>query len=745
MFRRLTTITLIVITAGGSLSGRLAHSETVSLRIPRVSRAPRPDDFLTGRGREAEARVTDFRQYEPGDGVPASQKTTAYLSYDDKNLYVVFDCKDDPGKIRARMAKREDIESDDKVVVNLDTFHDRQHCYSFRVNPLGIQLDGIFTEGQGSDDTFDTLWHSDGRIYDQGYIVWIAIPFRSLRFRSSESQSWGIALGRTLQRNNEMSCWPYVTQRIETFVGQFAVLEGLERISPGRNMQLVPYWAFSRAHYLDPLAEGGPAFAHDTEVRPGLDAKFVLRNALTLDVALNPDFSQVESDEPQVTVNQRFEVFFPEKRPFFLENAGFFQTPIQLFFSRRIADPQFGARITGKVGRWNLGAIAMDDRAPGEIAGETGPVVGGRAGIGIVRVQREFRNESSVGFLATSRDDTSGSNRVYSVDTRLRLNPNWALIGQLAQSDTRQSNGVRQKGPAAWAELSHNGRHLVYASRFSDRSPDFHTDLGFIPRVDIRQMEQYFRYYWRPRNSLVALFGPDVTATLNWNRQGQVQDWIADVSFGANLKGPTGMGCRRVYAFELYQGRGFRKHATDCGVTTQRFKWLEVVADLGWGPSINYYPASGSVPSLANATSATFSLRFRPNPRFRCDQSYIYSRLGARSGSSAPAPAVFNNHILRTRLNYQFTRPLSVRAIIDYNAALPNPSLVNLERTKRLTADVLVTFLLNPGTALYLGFTDRYENLFIANTDPRTLARTGMPDTSTGRQFFVKLSYLWRL
>ena len=412
-------------------------------------------------------------------------------------------------------------------------------------------------------------------------------------------------------------------------------------------------------------------------------------------------------------------------------------------------DPQFGARLTGKLGLWNLGAIAVDDRAPSQIAPPFDLVHGRRAEIGIVRIQREFENQSSAGFLVTSRNLASGSNQVYSLDTRLKLKTNWVLAGQLVHSDTRQLDGIRLTGPAYWAELSHSGRHFVYAARYSDRGPSFHSDLGLIPRVDIRQMEHFVRYYWRPKNSRVVLFGPDVTTTVNWNRQGQVQDWIVDASFGADLKGPTGMGCRRVDAFELFQGRGFRKHNTDCGVNAKWLKWLEVSMDLGWGSSVNYYPSPGSPPSLANGTSGNFSFSFRPSPRFRYGQTYIYTRLGARFSSvgliAAQASAIFNNHILRTKLNYQFTRPLSVRAIVDYNAVLPNPSLIALARTKRITADVLISYLLNPGTALYLGFTDGYENLAISETEPRTLRRTGIPDTSTGRQFFINLSYLWRL
>ena len=739
---------LLLFLAGFCLLEGEAKAEPPTLRIPRVSHPPKLDDFLNGTPREAEARVMDFRQREPGDRVPASQPTEAYLSYDDKNLYVVFVCKHDPGKVRARMAKREAIFADDVVGIALDTFHDRRRAYMFFSNPLGIQLDGIATEGQEDDYSFDTLWHSEGRLTADGFIVWMAIPFKSLRSPNAPQQTWGIALARMIPRNNESSFWPYITRRVEGFAQQMATLEGLEQVSPGRNLQFIPYGVISRARFLDQLAPGGPAFRTDTDGRAGLDAKIVLRDALTLDVALNPDFSQVESDEPQVTINQRFEVFFPEKRPFFIENAGFFQTPIKLFFSRRIIDPEYGVRLTGKVGRWAIGGIAIDDRAPGRGVPESDPLRDRRAGIGVLRVQREFAAQSTIGLLATSRDFASSSNRVFSLDTRLKLNPNWILSGQLMRSYTRELDGTRLTGPAYWAELRRDGRHLIYSGRYSDRSPDFRSQLGFVPRVDIRQTEQFVRYYWRPKNSRVVLFGPDVFTVVNWNRLGQVQDWFVDASFGADLKGPTGLGCRRVDAFELFQGSGFRKHSTDCGINTAWLKWLELTAGYGWGSGVNYFPGSGLAPFLAGSSSVEFGFILRPRPRVRFDQTYLYSRLGSRQGSTPtgipPGTNIFNNHILRSKLNYQFTRELSLRAILDYNAVLANSDLVALERTKRFAADFLLTYLLHPGTAVYVGYTDIYENLEIDPGVPTTLRRTGSPETSTGRQFFVKMSYLFR-
>lgn len=753
---------LVLIGLTGVLPGLRVAAQTPppTLRIPRVSRPPKLADFLGGDAREAEATVTDFRQRDPGDGVPVSEPTTVHLSYDNKNLYVVFVCKDEPNQVRARMAKREDAFSDDLVGVLLDTFHDRRRAYYFLSNPLGIQADAILTEGQEDDYSFDTLWHSEGRLTPDGYIVWMAIPFKSLRFSGEPVQTWGIALSRTIVRKNENSWWPLITRRVQGVVQQLANLEGLEGVSPGRNLQFIPYGQFARARFLDTVDLSNPLFRTQNDFRGGLDAKFVARDALTFDMALNPDFSQVESDEPQVTINQRFEVFFPEKRPFFIENAGFFQTPVTLFFSRRIADPQFGGRMTGKVGRWALGVLAIDDRGPGLGRLASDPLSGDRAGISVVRVEREFGQQSKIGLFVSSRDFAASSNRVFSLDTRLKLSPNWALTAQAIRSYTHNLSGTSRAGPAYWTELVFSGRHFAYAGRYNDISPNFHTDLGFVPRVDIRQTDHAAAYFWRPVHGVVTAFGPSTSALVNWNRQGQVQDWSAVVGFQVFLTGQTALQFSRGEAFELFQNLGFRKHSASIQFSTEWLKWLTFSAAYAQGTREDFFPPSPLLPFLARSRSARLGFTLRPRPRFRFDQTYFYTRLGAREGSTPtgfPSGAnIFNNHILRSKLNYQFTRELSVRAIFDYNATLANPNLVDLQTTlgsfpggpliptKRFTADFLLTYLLNPGTALYIGYTDRYDNRVLEPGMPPSLQFIRSPSTSTGRQLFIKVSYLFR-
>ena len=720
---------------------------TPTIRVPRVSRPPKIEDFLTGTPREAEVVVTDFRQMDPGDGAPVSQPTTAYLSYDEKNLYVVFVCKDDPSLIRARKAKRKDIMTDDRVTINIDTFNDHLRAYFFDANLYGIQLDGSTTQGQGDDFSFETLWYTEGRLTKDGYVVLERIPFKSLRFPNKENQAWGIVLGRYINRNNEWSLWPYVTRRkFPVWVGQFGHMEGLEGISPGRNVQLIPYGSFAKARFLETPAWTEPRWRSQTDGRVGLDAKVVLGGNFAIDMTVNPDFSQVESDEPQVTVNQRYEVFFPEKRPFFLENAGYFNTPQNLFFSRRIADPEFGVRFTGHAGRWAVGALAVDDRAPGEQVPPGDSLAGKRAMSGVFRLQRQLGREAYVGVLAATRRLSSFSNQVASLDARLPFRNNWVVSAQAVSSATQNRDHTRQAGPAYYAGLGRSGRHLQYSSSYTDRSPGFRADLAYIPRVDIRQLLHSFDYRWRPEHSKVVSYGPGFVVSHNWNRAGRMQDWEARATFNLELPKVTEFHASRSQSFELFRGIGFRKSLSRVWLSTEWWKRLALNADFSHGTGVNYYPGPGLVPFKAEATNGSLGVTVRPRPHIRIEETYLYSRLA--TGEAQPGllggASVFNNHIVRSKVNYQFTRELSLRGILDYSAVLPNPSLVSLERKKRVGYDVLLTYLLQPGTALYIGAPDVYENLYFDPMISPALGRTRSPSLSTGHQVFVKFSYLFR-
>lgn len=389
----LTCVTAALIVAPSVLAAQekfVPWRPTVTIK--RVSRAPTLEDFL---GMEPSsdlvgelAKVSGFIQRTPVEGEPSSQLTEVFMGYDDDNLYVIFVAFDDePEKVRARMTRRESIFDDDWVTVVLDTFNDQRRAFVFYCNPYGIQRDALFIEGVGEDESFDTLWYSRGERTDRGYVVLYALPFKSLRFSDKDKQTWGLHLERWIPRSNDWSLWPQASSRIARFLSQTGHIE-MENISPGRNIQLIPYAASRSFRALDPDLPEGPDFVEDfRDISVGLDAKFVIQDSLTLDATANPDFSQVESDEPQVTVNQRFEVFFPERRPFFIENAQYFETPLNLVFTRRIADPLLGARLTGKIGPWAIGALVTNDEAPGKRALPGTPLHGQSAFYGIFRVR----------------------------------------------------------------------------------------------------------------------------------------------------------------------------------------------------------------------------------------------------------------------------------------------------------------------------------------------------------------------
>jgi len=724
-----------LLTATIAVAAQQPPTSRPSVTITRAATPPRLEDFVTGERRDGV--VADaFLQREPGDLVPSTEKTEAYVSYDAGNLYVVIVCRSkDPSKIRARMNRREQIFNDDFVGVFLDTFNDRQRAYLFLVSPLGIQLDGIVTEGQNDDFSFDTIWQSHGVLTDFGYVVSIAIPFKSLRFPpASGPQTWGIAFMRGIPVNSENAFWPGISRSKTSFTGQFADLRGLQDVSPGRNIQLIPYGTFTGARFLD---RENAAYDSETDGRAGIDAKIVARDSMAIDFTLNPDFSQVESDEPQVTVNQRFEVFFPEKRPFFLENAGYFETPVNLFFSRRIVDPQLGGRVTGKVGGWAIGALAIDDRAPGQRVERDDRLHDDRTFNGVVRARREF-GDSNLGGLITTRSFGSSFNRIVSGDTRLRLNSQWFAQGQAAFAETKNIDGTHLQDAAYSANVNRNSRAFSYFADYTDIGQEFRTTLGFVPRTDIRQATSLAAYRWYPKSSRLISFGPNSFVQGTWDHAGQLQDWTVRFPFELNFKAQSGMFFRRQQSMERFTGVEFREHENLVTANTSYFRWMDVSFFTATGTRPNYYPPAGTLPTLADFWDGQIGLTFRPVSGLRLDETYIYSHLGTRT---EPARTIFDNHIVRSKMNYQFTREFSLRVILDYNAVLSDPSLVSLERTKHFAGDVLFTYLIHPGTAFYVGYTDGYDSVELGSAG---IVPINSPTTSTGRQFFVKASYLFR-
>src|SRR5215813_5279473 len=350
------------------------------IHIPRISRPPKLEEFESMHSqREDMARLSGFIEKDPIDGAQPTQQTDVYMGYDHQNLYVVWICFDkEPGKIRAHLSRRENIFDDDYVEITLDTFHDQRHGLVFSTNPLGIQSDGLYTEGgNGTDTSWDAVWNTSGKLTRQGYIVLQSIPFRSMRFRPGEtSPAWGVTLMRNIPRADEDDWWPRVSSKISGRLVQEATILGFEGVSPGKNMQFNPY-AFARTfRTVNQDVPTNPVFQSKLfDGKAGLDSKFVFKDSLVLDTTVEPDFSQVESDEPQNT---------------------------------------------GKQGPWALGFLVADDRSPGKRVLPDDPFFDKRALFAVGRVAYDLRQNSNIGLIYTHRELNGDYNRVGGLDTTLK-------------------------------------------------------------------------------------------------------------------------------------------------------------------------------------------------------------------------------------------------------------------------------------------------------------------------------------
>jgi hypothetical protein len=771
-----------------------AAADAPAVNIPRVSSPPKLEDFaeMTPRGDSTQlAKVTDFIQQAPSDGKPATQRTEVYMGYDKANLYLVWVCwESNPGAIRGHLTRREEVTppDDDYVELTLDTFHDQRHGFLFDVNPRGVQSDALWSEDGGPDYSYDTVWDSGGKVTSKGYIVFMSIPFRSIRFHAASQQVWGVTLMRYIAHNDENDYWPRVSSRIAGRLNQEGIITGVSDVSPGRNMQFNPYGYISSLHALDDRDPIQPRFDNrDLQGKIGLDSKFVFHDSLVLDTTINPDFAQIESDQPQNTVNQRFEVFFPEKRPFFLENSNFFsdtnigiyQTS-KLLFTRRIIEPSFGGRLTGKQGPWNLGFFVADDRSPGLIVPNNSQLSGTRAYFAVGRVSHDIGAQSSVGAVYVDREYDGDFNRVGGLDATIRLGKNWTSWFRSVVSSTYASsaivsalNATGSAGssiapPAIGYTFGQNhegvlngfGRRFSYELQYQDITANFHTDAGFVPRTDIRNVAQYFHFYWRPEGKHLTFHGPELNSHDIWDHHGiGLQhaynfDWVFYFRHNFLFAPIVGLEEDVLRPVDFSGLPNNHKYAQDIGglvlqgSPSRLITWrTTIVRD---GTLLVVVPA-GQLPITGNEVFINHTMSVKPTGHLEIDNTYILDRVL----NGATHHAAFNNHIIRSQWNYQFTKALSLRTILQYNGLLANPTYSSLQTAKGFSSDFLITYLVHPGTAFYVGYNSNLDNFIpglcipvagqTMGCDPNGVGLVrGNRLINDGRVFFVKVSYLFR-
>ncbi len=724
------TATPCIARAGATES---TFATAAGITVPFLEHPPLLEDFLTatphGEAASAMTRIDRFAQLEPDEGKAASEGTVAYVGRDAERLYVVFVADvANPATLRAHLSRRDEIYDDDRVGVWLDTFSTQRESQLFLVNPRNVQGDIQYTDPEIYDLTFDAVWDSRAVLTKTGYVAWLAIPFRSLRFPDAAVQRWRLMLERTIAHRGEYAYWPALSTRVDGRARQLVAADGIEHVSSGRPFELTPYTSFRSARRFDDhgaTAPGLPVAGDAANV--GLDAKAVLHDSVVVDATVNPDFSQIESDQPQVLVNQRYEVVFPERRPFFLENAPLFGAltdgeRLQPFFSRRVIEPRLGARVSGRMGPWTAGALVADDRDA-------------NAFDAVAVLRRRLPSRSDVGVFGSLREADGHRNAVAAGEGRITLGPNWSAAALAGASTASDPGSATRSGSAALVELRREGSHFYSRTRGAAIAPGFRDELGFVPRVDMRALDGTARWLWRPGGALVW-HGPHVTAERIWDHAGHRLDENLELGYEARAVGSNQITLLRREQSETYRGLRLRKSATEIQLASATLDRLSGSAIFDWGRAINYDPLPALAPAVGPSRSLTLNAMLRLSPGVRLDESLLLTRLRTPDG----AGRVFDDRILRSTLRVQVSRALSARVILDHHTLDTNPRWSSVAPSRTLTTDLLLAYELRPATALFVGYGSASAGVDAANADgfrPATLA-------PVARQLFVKASYLFR-
>ena len=762
--------------AGGATGGialRRGH-----IVIPRLDAGPTLRDFLgtslTGAARSM-MRITNFVQRYPDDGQIASQPTTAYLGYAHDALFVAFVCNEaDPHLVRAHMLARDSLADDDNVAVYLDTFHDQRRAFVFQVNPLGIQADSLFSEQNGFDSSFDTVWDSWGQRTPSGYVALMRIPFASLYFakvEDGEMRTWGIILQRNISHTSENDFWPRSNHDIAGRLTQDMEVEGFRDIEHGQNLQFQPYVLARNLRNLNSVDLSDPYF-EDKHLQgyAGLDAKFILHNSLVLDTTVNPDFSQVGIDNPAIP-NQRFPPYFAEVRPFFIENSSYFMTPINLYYTNDIVKPQYGARLTGKLGGWAVGLLGVDDRSPGQMVPEQDPAYNTRAQNYVGRLNRDIGPLSNVGLIYADREYLDSFNRAGGADYRLRIKNRWTITGQGLTSETRNlsdnTNGEQVcenyalscSGQAWTQSVSYSDLHWSWWTAYGDTSAGFVTDTGFFERPDVREPNGRVAYTFRPAHGPLLDHGLSIYSERIWDHNGVPLDFYINPRYHFDFKGSTSISAN----VELGQDRlrpidysalpnDVEYHSETAGVNfySAPVPYFAVSGGFYQGDTINYSPPDGSGPGPVRIASPNLNLEVKPLGGLDLQNSYVFTHFT----DPASGTLVYDNHELISRWNYQVTKAASFNLIGQYISTLPHSDLTDAPNSKTLFADALFTYMPHPGTALYFGYIGNFANLDRAlctreaggmcNPAEPILAPTNSSLLNDGKTIYLKISYLLR-
>ena len=664
---------------------------------------------------------TGFLTWRPDFGKEMHEKTVVYYAYDRENLYFAYRCFDrEPSKIKASVTARDTISRDDWICLNLDTFNDQQSLYALYVNPLGIQGDSRFEGGQ-EDFTIDVVWYSAGRIDAEGYAIEVRIPFKSIRYRHREPVEMGIIFERSISRFSESGTYPALDPA-----------RGFDFLTQTRPLHFMDIKHYTLLELLPAVTYGKTSLIDQGSLRPqkakndlGLTAKYGLTSQLILDGTVNPDFSQVESDAGQVDFNLRYALFYPEKRPFFLEGREKFTLAVtetgdpleSVVHTRTIVDPFLGVKLNGKVSpKDTIAAIyAMDELSPES--------TNDYAHVTIARYKHALRNDSYIGGVWTSRFEGSHFNVVAGSDAYIRLNPSssfsyHALIAQTklaGQSD-------KEDGHALGLQYYYQTRDRLFQITFQDLGKDFLTETGYLTRNGLTRLMVGFLPMIYPKSKTFLRIDP-LFHTIN------IRDKFSGLyettnTFDLRLVLPrnTTLTAGGRYQTEVFLGKRFDRSGFRLIGVSQVSKQILLNMRYVYGQKIRYVES----PYQGRGSDALFSATYLPSEKLHFGLSLTYSDFIR----SVDRLKEYDYTIVRSENIYQVNKYLFFRAIGEYNSFY-----------KRLMTDLLASFTYIPGTVVHIGYGSFYDKIEWREDADEPSDRF----LETQRSFFFKVSYLWRL
>ena len=689
----------------GDVSGLGLLPGRPTVRPTRTDSPPDIDGQLDDVVWRSAATITEFTQESPLEGAPATEDTEVYIAYDDDNIYFGFYLHySEPGMMRANRVDRDRAFQDDLITIYIDTFLDQQRSFEFDLNAYNVQGDGIVNSSRGgfgggrippADRSWDVLFYSAAAIVDDGYIAEMAVPFKSIRYPQrgrGVPHQWGFQIVREIKsKNEENAVWAPMSRDVSGFMRQMGVMEGMTDLSTSRNLEFLPTFTAIQFGSID--SSTGGFVNQDTDPEAGLNIKYGLTSNLTADFTMNPDFSQIESDRPQIEVNRRFPLFFSELRPFFVEGAEIFNLPGPVTFvhTRTIVDPVWGAKLTGKAGKLALGVLTAQDEAPGNLDDASDSRYGETAQNFIGRVKYDLYSESHLGAIFTDREFLDSSSMLGGVDGSFRLSRSRSTNFRVIGSRNRDLDGIERDGHVYDASISDNGRNLSWFAAAFEISPDFDTEVGFVRRTDQRRTIGNVSYRWWPE-SWVINWGPRVSYGRNWNFDDVLEDENASLGLNVNFAKSIRFNTSVNRDMERFGGVNFHKteYSVGGGVNTSRA--LSVGANYSKGDQIFFNLDN---PFLGSGTRAGVNVTVRPFARLSSQVNVNTSQLtDPRNGGLE----VFDVKIYRAQSVLTFSDRLLMRNITEYNTF-----------SEEFDFNVLFTYRINAGTVFFIGYDDHYR------------------------------------